>query len=51
MPNSMDVSRTIVKNIGRAIIKKTPIKISGNGILMIDDSDMYYCYKNVVNGE
>ena len=41
--NSTDFNRTIVQNIGRAIVKKTSIKISANEIMTIDDSDVYYC--------
>ena len=36
-----DANRTVV---GWAIVKKTTIKISGNEVLSIDDSDVYGCY-------
>lgn len=39
-----DNNRTLVDNIGRAIISKTTIRISGNEILSIEDSDMFYKY-------
>ena len=42
--NSKDANRTIYQNIGRAIIRKTTIRISGNEIMSIDDSDIYHCY-------
>ena len=42
--DSKDQNATIYKNIGRAIIKKTTIRISGNEIMSIDDSDIYHCY-------
>jgi hypothetical protein len=42
--NSKNVNATIFPNIGRAIIKKTTIKISGNEVMSIDDSDIYHCY-------
>ncbi|CAG2197069.1 unnamed protein product [Mytilus edulis] len=35
---------TIYQNIGRTIVKKTTIRISGNEIMSIDDSDIYHCY-------
>ena len=35
---------TIVQNIGRAIVKKTVVKISSNEVLSIDDSDVYHAY-------
>ena len=41
---STDVNRTIVQNIGRAIVKKTAIKIAGQQIISIDDSDVFYSY-------
>ena len=34
----------MVQNLGRAVVKKTAIKISGNEVLSIDDSDVYHCY-------
>ena len=41
---STDDERTVVQNLGRAIVKKTTIKISGNEVLSIDDSDVFHCY-------
>ena len=41
---SKDINATIFPNIGRAIIKKTTIRISGNEVMSIDDSDIYHCY-------
>ena len=42
--SSKDAGKTIYQNIGRAIIKKTTIRISGNEVMSIDDSDIYHCY-------
>ena len=42
-----DANRTVVQNLGRAIVKKTTIKISGNEIMSIDDSDVYHCYTDL----
>ena len=42
--DSKDQNATIYQNIGRAIIKKTTIRISGNEIMSIDDSNIYHCY-------
>lgn len=42
--NSKDANATLYQNIGRAIVKKTTIRISGNEIMSIDDSDIYHCY-------
>ena len=37
--NSEYVNRTVVQNLGRAIVKKTVIKISGNEVMSVDDSE------------
>ena len=42
--DSKDANRTVVQNLGRAIVKKTTVKISGNEVLSIDDSDVLNCY-------
>lgn len=44
---SKDVNRTVVQNLGRAIVKKMVIKISGNEVMSIDDSDVFYCYNEL----
>ena len=41
---SKDVNATVFQNLGRSIIKKTTIRISGNEVMSIDDSDIYHCY-------
>ena len=45
--SSKDADKTIYQNIGRAIIKKTTLRISGNEVMSIDDSDIYHCYVDV----
>lgn len=45
--DSDDAHRTVVQNLGRAIVKKTVIKISGNEVMSIDDSDVYNCYNDL----
>ena len=45
--NSKDTNATVFQNLGRTIIKKTVIKISGNEIMSIDDSDIYHCYTDL----
>ena len=42
-----DANRTVGQNLGRAVVKKTTIKISGNEVLSIDDSDVYHCYNDL----
>ena len=42
---SKDPNATVYQNLGRAIIKKkTTIKISGNEVMSIDNSDIFHCY-------
>ena len=45
--NSEDANRTVVQNLGRAIVKKTIIKISGNEVMSLYDSDVYHCYNDL----
>ena len=44
---STDANCTVVQNLGRAIVKKTTIKISGNEVMSIDDSDVFHCYNDL----
>ena len=44
LESESDADRTLVDNIGRAIVRKTTIRISGNEIMSIDDSDVFYTY-------
>ena len=44
---SKDANRTVVQNLGRAIVKKLTIKISGNELMSIDDSDVFHCYNDL----
>ena len=41
---SKDANATVFQNLGRAIITKTTIRISGNEVMSIDDSVIYHCY-------
>ena len=41
---STDPNRTIVNNLGRSIVQKMVIKISGKEVMSIDRSDVYHCY-------
>ena len=45
--DSKDANRTVVQNHGRAIVKKLNIKISGNEVMSIDDSDVFHCYNDL----
>ena len=39
-----DVNRTLVKNLGRNVIRKLIVKLEGNEIISIDDYDVLYLY-------
>ena len=39
-----DVNRTLVRNLGRTIIRKAIVKLEGNEIISIDDYDVLYLY-------
>ena len=47
--SSTDANRTLVQNIGRAICKRVTIRFSGNEVMSIDDSDVYFCYQDLWN--
>ena len=40
----IDVNRTLVKNLGRNIIRKLVVKLEGNEIISIDDCDVLFSY-------
>ena len=39
-----DVNKTLVKNLGKNIIRKLVVKLEGNEIISIDDYDILYSY-------
>ena len=39
-----DVNRTLLRNLGRNIIRKLVVKLEGNEIISIDDYDILYSY-------
>ena len=39
-----DVNRTLVKNLGRTIIRKAIVKLEGNEVISINDYDVLYSY-------
>ena len=39
-----DPKRTLMNNIGRAIVKNLAVKFEGNEILSLDDFDVFACY-------
>ena len=44
LTSTTDPNRTLVSNIGRAIIKKFAVKFEGNEVLGIDNYDVFACY-------
>ena len=45
LSSAADLNRTLVSNIGRAIVKKLAVKFDGNEIMSIDDYDIFTCYR------
>ena len=44
LTSTADPNRTLVSNIGRAIIKKLAVKFEGDEKLSIDNYDVFACY-------
>ena len=47
LSSTVDANRTLVTNIGRAIIKKLAVKFQGNDIMSVDDYDVLACYRDL----
>ena len=47
LTSTADQNRTLVSNIGRAIIKKLAVKFEGNEIMSVDDYDIFVCYQDL----
>ena len=47
LTSAIDANRTLVSNIGRAIIKKLAVKFEGNEIMSIDDFNVFACYRDL----
>ena len=45
--STIDAKRTLVSNIGRAIMKKLAVKFEGNEIMSVDDFDVFACYRDL----
>ena len=45
--STADSNRTLVSNIGRAIVKKLAVKFEANDILSNDDFDIFACYRDL----
>ena len=47
LTSTIDQNRTLVSNIGKAIIKKFTVKFEGNEIMSKDDFDVLACYRDL----
>ena len=47
LTSEVDVNRTLVSNIGRAIIKKLAVRFEGNKIMSVDNFDVFACYRDL----
>ena len=47
LTSATDSNRTLVSNIGRAIVKKLAVKFELNGIMSIDNFDVFACYRDL----
>ena len=47
LTSAVDVNRTLVSNIGRAIVRKLAVKFEGNEIMSVDDYDIFACYQDL----
>ena len=47
LTSTINANRTLVSNIGRAIIKKLAVKFEGNEIMSVDDYDVLACYRDL----
>ena len=47
LTSNVDANRTLVSNIGRAIVKKLAVKFEGNEIMSVDDYDIFVCYQDL----
>ena len=47
LTSAVDANRTLVSNIGRAIVKKLAVKFEGNEIMSVEDFDVFACYQDL----
>ena len=47
LTSAVDADRTLVSNIGRAIVKKLAVKFEGNEIMSVDDFNVFACYRDL----
>ena len=47
LSSTADLNRTLVSNIGRAIVKKLAVKLEENEIMSTDHYDIFTCYRDL----
>ena len=47
LTSAIDANRTLVSNIGRAIMKKLAIKFEGNEIMSVDNFNVFACCRDL----
>ena len=47
LTSAVDANRTLVSNIGRAIVKKLAVKFEGNEIMSVEDFNVLACYRDL----
>ena len=47
LTSAVDTNRTLVSNIGRAIVKKLAVKFEGNEIMSVDKFNVFACYRDL----
>ena len=47
LTSAVDANRTLVSNIGTAIIKKLAVKFEGNEIMSVDNFNVFACYRDL----
>tara|TARA_B110000881_G_scaffold89251_1_gene78387 strand:- start:1327 stop:2613 length:1287 start_codon:yes stop_codon:yes gene_type:complete len=47
LTSTSDTNRTIVNNLGRAIVSKIEVKLEGKSVSTLDDSDIFLCYQDL----
>ena len=47
LTSAIDANRTLVSNVGRAIVKKLAVKFEGNEIMSVNDFDVLECYQDL----
>ena len=47
LTSAVDANRTLVSNIGRAIVKKLAVKFEGNEIMCVDNFDVLACCQDL----